>query len=92
MFWQAVREIAQERGETLYQIITCINANRQNANLSSAIRIFVVEFYKDQPAQRRQALTTCSPAAWSRLNVSKRMLILCRSLLLHERQELIEVL
>ena len=48
VFWTALKEIAKERGESLQHLITSINANRQSANLSSALRIFVLRHYMDQ--------------------------------------------
>jgi predicted DNA-binding ribbon-helix-helix protein len=48
VYWKALREIAEERGETLTHLIASINSNRQHANLSSAIRHFVLSFYRDQ--------------------------------------------
>ena len=47
-FWKSLREIANERGKTLSQLITGIDESRQAANLSSALRVFILEFYKDQ--------------------------------------------
>ena len=35
--------------------MTGINANRQAANLSSALRVFVLEYYKGRFAQQSQA-------------------------------------
>ena len=40
-FWTALKEIAQERRETLQQLITSIDADRKSANLSSALRVFL---------------------------------------------------
>src|SRR3974390_2150849 len=54
-FWNALREIAHGRGETFSQLVGSIDANRQAANLSSAIRMFVLWYYMDQSA-RRQAI------------------------------------
>ena len=51
VFWTALKEIAKERGKTLSQLVTSINANRKFANLSSALRIFVVRHYMAQSAQ-----------------------------------------
>lgn len=49
-FWKGLREIAAERGETLTNLITSIDAERGKfANLSSAIRLFVLRYYQDQP-------------------------------------------
>jgi predicted DNA-binding ribbon-helix-helix protein len=51
-FWKALCEIAQRWHMTPSALIEEINANRkQGNNLSSAIRLFVLEFYKDQMPQ-----------------------------------------
>jgi predicted DNA-binding ribbon-helix-helix protein len=47
-FWDCLREIAVERGVSLGALVAAIDANRQHANLSSAIRIFVLQFYRYQ--------------------------------------------
>ena len=52
-FWTASKEIAHERGESLRHLIASINANRQFANLSSAIRLYVLWYYKDKSARQR---------------------------------------
>jgi predicted DNA-binding ribbon-helix-helix protein len=54
-FWMSLRKIAEGRGETLTRLVTGINASRKNANLSSCLRIFVLEFYKEQSVQQSQA-------------------------------------
>jgi predicted DNA-binding ribbon-helix-helix protein len=46
-FWSALKEITSWRGETIRSVIASIDANRQS-NLSSAIRLFVLECYRDQ--------------------------------------------
>ena len=48
-FWQALRDIAKRRGETLSCLVGSIDANRQQANLSSAIRLFVLGVYCKSP-------------------------------------------
>ena len=47
-FWNGLKEIAKWRDETLSNLISSINADRQHANLSSAIRLYVLDFYRDQ--------------------------------------------
>ncbi|MBK9585185.1 MAG: ribbon-helix-helix domain-containing protein [Alphaproteobacteria bacterium] len=42
-FWDALRVIAERRGQSLNQIITTIDAGRRGSNLSSAIRVFVLK-------------------------------------------------
>ena len=47
-FWNSLKEIAHERRETLSHLIGSINAKHQFSNLSSALRLFVLEYYRDQ--------------------------------------------
>ena len=47
-FWEGLREIASERDQTLSHLASTIDAKRQHTNLSSAIRLFVLGFYRDQ--------------------------------------------
>ena len=47
-FWTALREIAIEHDFTLSGLVARIDTTRQHANLSSAIRQFVLDFYRDQ--------------------------------------------
>ena len=42
-FWRALKDIAGESGYSLARLITQIDAVRGEANLSSAIRVFVLE-------------------------------------------------
>ena len=57
VFWNTLRDIAHERGETLSHLIASIDTNRQSANLSSALRVFVLRHYMDQSAQQREMFT-----------------------------------
>ena len=41
-FWDALKEIAQARGDSVQQLIGAIDAGRGGQNLSSAIRVFVL--------------------------------------------------
>jgi predicted DNA-binding ribbon-helix-helix protein len=54
VFWNALRDIAHERDETLSKLVASIDANRKASNLSSALRIFVLKFYMDQSARQRE--------------------------------------
>ena len=47
-FWNGLKEIASERGMTLAELVATIDGDRKHANLSSAIRLFVLGFYRDQ--------------------------------------------
>ena len=55
-FWKSLKEIAGERGMTLAQLVAAIDGNRQHANLSSAIRLFVLGVYRDQASLKRVVL------------------------------------
>ena len=45
-FWQALREIARERGITTAALINSIASKRVEGNLSSAVRVFVLEHFR----------------------------------------------
>ena len=47
-FWNGLREIAHGRKETVSQLVASIDANRKAGNLSSVIRVFVLDFYRSQ--------------------------------------------
>jgi predicted DNA-binding ribbon-helix-helix protein len=49
-FWTAAKEIADERNIPLHELVTRINKHRRNQNLSSAIRVFVLVYYKSRAA------------------------------------------
>jgi predicted DNA-binding ribbon-helix-helix protein len=45
-FWTALREIAIGRNETLSGVVAGIDSARPHGNLSSAIRLFVLDHYR----------------------------------------------
>jgi predicted DNA-binding ribbon-helix-helix protein len=45
-FWQSLKEIAAARGTTLSSLVCSIDNGRQHTNLSSAIRLFVLSYYR----------------------------------------------
>jgi predicted DNA-binding ribbon-helix-helix protein len=47
-FWKELREIAAERHMKLSELAHTIRIEREKGNLSSAIRLFVLEFYRKQ--------------------------------------------
>jgi predicted DNA-binding ribbon-helix-helix protein len=51
-FWDAFKEIAETRNMRLSDLVIVINKERQQGNLSSAIRLFVLDRYRVQ-AERR---------------------------------------
>jgi predicted DNA-binding ribbon-helix-helix protein len=47
-FWSALKEIAIVQGTTVTALVGTIDLKRDHSNLSSALRVFVVEFYRKQ--------------------------------------------
>ncbi len=47
-FWSGLKEIAQAQGATVAQTVTEIDTTRQQKNLSSAIRLFVLGHIRDE--------------------------------------------
>ena len=47
-FWRGLKEIASGREATLSELVASIDADRQHGNLSSALRLFVLDFYRNQ--------------------------------------------
>ena len=45
-FWGSLKEIAGGRGKTLSDLVADIDAHRAHGNLSSAIRLFVLDHYR----------------------------------------------
>lgn len=45
-FWRALKEIASSRHVTLSDLVSNIDSERQHGNLSSAIRLFVLDHFR----------------------------------------------
>jgi predicted DNA-binding ribbon-helix-helix protein len=52
-FWDGLREIAALQGVTMSTLVSTIDTNLQHQNLSSAIRLFVLDHYRAQANPRR---------------------------------------
>jgi predicted DNA-binding ribbon-helix-helix protein len=46
-FWNLLKEIADERDETLSDLVTEIDKDREHGNLSSALRLYVLGYARD---------------------------------------------
>ena len=57
-FWRALKEIATTRNMTLSEMVGSIDTGRRRGNLSSAIRLFVLDHYRGQTASPRPQDTT----------------------------------
>jgi len=47
-FWKGLKDIARERHVTLSELVGTIDSEREYGNLSSALRLFVLDFYCTQ--------------------------------------------
>ena len=47
-FWKSLKEIAGTREATLSDLVASIDSERRHGNLSSAIRLFVLDHYRTQ--------------------------------------------
>jgi len=45
-FWTALQEIAANQSVRVSKLVTTIDRNREHANLSSAIRLYVLDYYQ----------------------------------------------
>jgi predicted DNA-binding ribbon-helix-helix protein len=61
-FWKALKEIAGGRHMTLSDIVGMIDSERQHGNLSSAIRLFVLDYYRS-PRPEETAIPEAIEAA-----------------------------
>jgi len=49
-FWNGMKEISALRNITLSELVGEIDSNRQQGNLSSAIRLFVLDYFRSRAA------------------------------------------
>jgi predicted DNA-binding ribbon-helix-helix protein len=61
-FWRALKEIALSHRVTLSNLVGSIDSQRQQGNLSSAVRLFVLEHYRQRHSA--EADKTALPRAW----------------------------
>jgi predicted DNA-binding ribbon-helix-helix protein len=54
-FWRSLRDIAAARGVRVSELVASIDSHRQQGNLSSHIRLFVLDHYQTL-AERSQAV------------------------------------
>ena len=54
-FWKGLKEIAGGRDMTLSDLVATIDTRRQHGNLSSAIRLFVLDFYRKELSELKES-------------------------------------
>jgi predicted DNA-binding ribbon-helix-helix protein len=52
-FWKCLKDIATGRDLTLSEVVASIDTDRRQGNLSSAIRLFVLDYYRAQAGRNR---------------------------------------
>lgn len=52
-FWKGLKDIAGGRDTTLSDLVASIDTERRHGNLSSAIRLFVLDYYRSQASDER---------------------------------------
>jgi predicted DNA-binding ribbon-helix-helix protein len=52
-FWTGLKEVAGGRGMTLSELVASIDQDRRHGNLSSAIRLFVLDHYRSQSPEEK---------------------------------------
>jgi predicted DNA-binding ribbon-helix-helix protein len=56
-FWNGMKEISGLRNMTLSELVGEIDGNRQQGNLSSAIRLFVLDYFKNRAMAPQEAVS-----------------------------------
>lgn len=59
-FWEGLKEIAADRKETLQKVVEEIDATRSDSNLSSAIRVFVLAYFRGRSGRTANRLRQAS--------------------------------
>jgi predicted DNA-binding ribbon-helix-helix protein len=52
-FWKGLKDIALERRQTLSELIGSLDTQRKFSNLSSTVRLFVLNYYQERLASER---------------------------------------
>ena len=50
-FWEGLKDVAKAKRQSLSELVGAIDIDREHANLSSAIRLFVLNHYQTQAAR-----------------------------------------
>ena len=62
-FWKALKEIATGRDVTLSELVASIDKGRREGNLSSAIRLFVLDHFRGAMAAHPRSETPARRAS-----------------------------
>jgi predicted DNA-binding ribbon-helix-helix protein len=67
-FWNEVQAIAKSRRMTVSHLLHHIDHERQNANLSSAIRVYVLQHLREQANTQQPAQNQIQNGQWPNQN------------------------
>jgi predicted DNA-binding ribbon-helix-helix protein len=59
-FWTSLKQVAHDRATTVAELIAVLDATRKGGNLSSAIRVFLLNHYRNNVAPNSQ----CEPGLY----------------------------
>ncbi|HKS87897.1 MAG TPA: ribbon-helix-helix domain-containing protein [Stellaceae bacterium] len=62
VMWEALHEIARRRHMTIHDLVTAVDRERTASSLTAAIRVYIVDFYRDA-ALRAAAARSARPTA-----------------------------
>jgi predicted DNA-binding ribbon-helix-helix protein len=62
IMWDALHDIAQQRGLTTHDLVTDIDRDRTASSLTAAIRVYIVDFYRAAALPNNQPRVSERPA------------------------------
>jgi predicted DNA-binding ribbon-helix-helix protein len=60
--WDALHDIARRRRVTMHDLVTDIDRERTASSLTAAIRVYIVDFYRDAALSAGQSQAVARPA------------------------------
>ena len=69
-FWNGLKEIAVSQDQTLSDMVASIDTDRHHGNLSSAIRLFVLDYFRAQADVERSLRDDPRDSVGSRMSAS----------------------
>jgi predicted DNA-binding ribbon-helix-helix protein len=64
-FWAVLKELAREQKVPLCELVTSVNGRRSVGNLSSALRLFVLDHVRERAARAQSTRADTQPDARS---------------------------
>lgn len=61
-FWDGLREIVSDKNTSLSAVVDEIDRDRDNCNLSSAIRVYVFNYFRGRSGRQGDRITREKPA------------------------------